>query len=222
MWKNTVGSTRGRRSQYGFARQRMLAVAGAAGTALLMGGLTACTDEGDKPQRDTGASESPASDDKDEAEEKDDTADADQADADAEEGSGGTFAIGETAVYDNIGLKVTISDPEVIEPQNEWDEFGGDGQIAHVFTIVLENTGSERYDGDMTIFEARAGDDGVEAPKIYSSELIGDTLVGSVLPGKKTTTKVGFDAPEDAGSLTIEFTELNDWDSEPAFWTHEF
>ncbi|NJQ06704.1 DUF4352 domain-containing protein [Streptomyces lonarensis] len=225
MGKNTAG-IRGRRSQYGAARQRMLAVAGVAGTALLMGGLTACTDEGDKPQRDTGSSESAASDDADDDkadtddEAKDDTDDAEQADADG--GAGGTFAIGETAVYDNIGLKVTISDPEVLEPQEEWDEFGGEGYTAYTFTVVLENTGDESYDGDMTVFQGRAGDDGVEAPQVFSFEQLGNGSMGSVLPGKKSTSKIAFDVPDDADSLTVEFTELSDWDSESAFWTHEF
>lgn len=228
MGKNTAGGTRGRRAPYGFARQRMLAVAGVAGTALLMGGLTACTDEGDTPQRDTSASESPATDDADDADDaegSDEAAETDDADADqADSGddSGGTFALGETAVYENIGLKVTLSDPEVLEPQEEWDEFGGEGYTAYTFTVVLENTGDEHYDGDMTVFQARAGDDGVEAPQVFSFEQLGNGSMGSVLPGKKSTNKIAFDVPDDAGSLTVEFMELSDWDSESAFWTHEF
>lgn len=226
MGKNTAGSTRGRRATYGFARQRMLAVAGVAGTALLMGGLTACTDEGDKPQRDTGSSESAASDDADDTEDAGDEQASDEAaetDDDADQNdSGGAFAIGETAVYENIGLKVTLSDPEVLEPQEEWDEFGGEGYTAYTFTVVLENTGDESYDGDMTVFQGRAGDDGVEAPQVFSFEQLGNGSMGSVLPGKKSTNKIAFDVPDDADSLTVEFTELSDWDSESAFWTHEF
>ncbi|WP_157996897.1 DUF4352 domain-containing protein [Streptomyces otsuchiensis] len=215
---NTKITARVRPIARGFARRRMLAVAGVTGAALVMGGMTACTpDDGDKPKRDDSSAAT-----EDTADGEADQADAGDDEAEGDDGQSGVFAIGDTAVYDNLGVKVTISDPEVIEPESEWDEWGAEGFTAMAFTVVIENEGEESYNGDLTVFNARAGEDGVEAESVYAWDIIGDGSFGTVLPGNKATAKIAFDAPEDAGSLTIELSDLNDWESESAFWTHEF
>jgi hypothetical protein len=214
----TTTSTRalGRR----FGRRRMLAVAGIAGTALAMGGLTACTDDGDKPKRDTSAEENTGTDD------ATDTDDADAAEGDADEDPAGgwdVFAIGETAVYDNLGVKFTLQDPETITPDDDgWDDWGGEGFTGYAFTLVVENNGDKPYDADMILFDARAGEDGVAAEQIYSIAHLGEGVSGTALPGNKVTGKVAFNVPDGASPLIIELKELNDWDSESAYWSYEF
>lgn len=88
--------------------------------------------------------------------------------------------------------------------------------------MVIANEGDEPYDADMTLFQARAGDDGVEAEQIYSMEHIGEGVTGTALPGNKVTAKVGFNVPDGASPLIIEMSELTDFDSQPAYWTYEF
>lgn len=104
-----------------FGRKRMLALATLAGTALALGGLTACTEDDDKPRKDdssqsTGDEGGDTTDEENGADGEDGGEDSGDEAGDEGSGSAGVFEVGETAVYDDLGVKFTIADPEVIEP----------------------------------------------------------------------------------------------------------
>ncbi|GAA1914826.1 hypothetical protein GCM10009716_25380 [Streptomyces sodiiphilus] len=205
-----------------FGRKRMLAVAGAAGAALALGGLTAC--ETDEPKRDTGsAQDEPADESEDGDEDTDDDA------SGSEEGKGEEkpvdsreLSAGDTAVWES-GLKVTVSEPEAYTP-GEWAMGHTEGNDAYTFTLVIANETEEDVDADMLLIRGRAGEEGVAAEEIWDSEnKIGLDMLGTtVRPGKKATSTIAFGVPAGAGFIDLEIEPLFYWDAKPAFWRIDF
>jgi hypothetical protein len=125
-------------------------------------------------------------------------------------GTDETLGEGDTAVYED-GLEVTVSAPTAYTA----DEFAighTKGNSAYTVSVVIENKGKEKFDATLVTVDARAGDDGVNAEQIFDGK-VGESFTGTVLPGKKITAQYAFDAPADAGNLTVEVSPGFDWDA---------
>ncbi|WP_327375973.1 DUF4352 domain-containing protein [Streptomyces sp. NBC_01216] len=116
-----------------------------------------------------------------------------------EQGKG--LAAGDTSVYDDE-LKVTVSKATPYSP-GEFAVGHTKGNKAYQVTVVIENGGKEKFDAGLVTADARAGEDGVTAEEIFD-EKVGSGFSGTILPGKKATAVFAFDAPADAGDLTVE------------------
>lgn len=122
----------------------------------------------------------------------------------AEEGedvTGKALEAGDGAEYDD-GLTVVVSAAKPYTP----DEFAvghTKGNKAYKVTVVIENTGKEKFDANLVTADARAGKDGVEAEQIFDGKLSAP-IDGTILPGKKVTANWAFDAPADAKTMTVE------------------
>lgn len=116
---------------------------------------------------------------------------------------GETLADGDTSIYDD-DLEVTVSAPKPYSP-SEYAIGHTAGNKAYVVTIMVENSGKEKFDAGLFLAEARAGKDGVTAEEIFDDS-VGEGFTGTILPGKKATVKFAFDAPADAKVLTVEVT----------------
>ncbi|MEU0404906.1 DUF4190 domain-containing protein [Streptomyces sp. NPDC006197] len=111
------------------------------------------------------------------------------------------LADGDSSVYDD-DLKVTVSDPKPYSP-GEFAVGHTEGNKAYQVTVVIENGGKKKFDAAGVGLSARAGKNGVEAEQILDDKN-SLTFQGSILPGKKATLTVAFDAPKDAKNLTVE------------------
>ncbi|MFF9852653.1 DUF4190 domain-containing protein [Streptomyces litmocidini] len=111
------------------------------------------------------------------------------------------LADGDSSVYDD-DLKVTVSDPKPYSP-GEFAVGHTEGNKAYQVTVVIENGGKKEFDAVGVSLSARAGKNGVEAEQILDDKN-SLTFKGSILPGKKATLTVAFDAPKDAKNLTVE------------------
>ncbi|MGW9136789.1 DUF4190 domain-containing protein [Streptomyces sp. NPDC055681] len=128
--------------------------------------------------------------------------------------AGKALEAGDSAVYDD-DLTVTVGDATSYTP----DSFAAGhtkGNKAYRIAVVIENAGKEKFDSALVNVEARAGKDGVDAEQIFDGK-VGEGFSGTVLPGKKVTVQFAFDAPADAGNLTVEvnpgFTyDATQWD----------
>ncbi|MGW6394262.1 DUF4352 domain-containing protein [Streptomyces sp. NPDC055103] len=107
---------------------------------------------------------------------------------------------GDTSVYDD--LKVTVSDPKPFTA-GEYAVGHTKGNKSYQVTVTVENGGKKNFDAVGVQLSARAGANGVEAEQIFD-EKVGAGFQGAVLPGKKATLTVAFDAPKDAKNLTVE------------------
>lgn len=126
------------------------------------------------------------------------------------EGKDDVLRQGDSAVYDD-GLEITVGAPAAYTA----DEFAvghTKGNSAWTVSVVIENKGKEKFDTALVGVDARAGEDGVDAEQIFDGQ-IGEGFTGTVLPGKKITAKFAFDAPADAGNLTVEVSPGFDWDA---------
>ncbi|MFG3038837.1 DUF4190 domain-containing protein [Streptomyces sp. NPDC048330] len=121
--------------------------------------------------------------------------------ADAGKNKGAGLADGDTSVYDD-DVKVTVSDPKPFSP-GEFAIGHTKGNKAYQVTVVIENGGKEKFDTTLVSFSATAGKDGVAAEQIMDDK-VGAGFEGTIMPGKKATVTVAFDAPEDAKNLTVE------------------
>ncbi|MEW1721110.1 DUF4190 domain-containing protein [Streptomyces sp. NPDC093109] len=113
----------------------------------------------------------------------------------------GALGAGDAASYDGK-ISVTVSAPKPYTP-GEFAIGHTEGNKAYQVTVVIENTGKDKFDATLATAGARAGDDGVEAEAIFD-DTIGAGFTGSVLPGKKSTVVFAFDAPAEATSLMVE------------------
>lgn len=111
------------------------------------------------------------------------------------------LADGDSSVYDD-DLKVTVSDPKAYSP-GEFAVGHTKGNKAYQVTVVIENGGKKKFDATLVSLTGRAGKDGVTAEQIIDGK-VGTGFQGSVLPGKKATITVAFDAPKGAKNLTVE------------------
>ncbi|MFD5041483.1 DUF4352 domain-containing protein [Streptomyces sp. NPDC058377] len=126
------------------------------------------------------------------------------------EGKDDVLRQGDSAVYDD-GLEITVGAPAAYTA----DEFAvghTKGNSAWTVSVVIENKGKEKFDTALVGVDARAGADGVDAEQIFDGQ-IGAGFDGTVLPGRKITAKFAFDAPADAGNLTVEVSPGFDWDA---------
>ncbi|MFI1976632.1 DUF4190 domain-containing protein [Streptomyces wedmorensis] len=114
---------------------------------------------------------------------------------------GAGLADGDTSVYDD-DVKVTVSDPKAYTP-GEYAIGHTKGNTAYKVTVVIENGGKEKFDTTLVSLSATAGKDGVAAEQIFDDK-IGAGFEGTIMPGKKATITVAFDAPKDAENLTVE------------------
>lgn len=114
---------------------------------------------------------------------------------------GAGLADGDTSVYDD-DVKVTVSDPKAYTP-GEYAIGHTKGNTAYKVTVVIENGGKEKFDTTLVSLSATAGKDGVAAEQIFDDK-IGAGFEGTIMPGKKATITVAFDAPKDAKNLTVE------------------
>ncbi|MGI5482367.1 DUF4190 domain-containing protein [Streptomyces lavendofoliae] len=124
---------------------------------------------------------------------------------------GKPLAAGDTSVYDD-DLQVTVSAATSVKA-GEFAIGHTEGNKVYEVTITVENAGKEKFSTDGLTVGARAGENGVTAEEIFDGETYGTGFTGSVLPGKKATVKYAFDAPADAGSLTVEVTPGFDYDA---------
>ncbi|MEU1225426.1 DUF4190 domain-containing protein [Streptomyces sp. NPDC005828] len=108
---------------------------------------------------------------------------------------------GDSSVYDD-DLTVTVSDPKPYSP-DEYAVGHTKGNKAYQVTVVIENKGKEKFDTALVSLSATAGKNGVAAEEIYDNK-VGKGFEGTVMPGKKATITVAFDAPKDAKNLTVE------------------
>ncbi|MFD3664185.1 DUF4352 domain-containing protein [Streptomyces sp. NPDC058659] len=129
----------------------------------------------------------------------------------ADKGKG--LADGDSSVYDDK-LKITVSDPKAYTA-SEYAVGHTKGNKAYQVTVVVENGGTKKFDAVGVLLSARAGTEGVEAEQIFD-EKVGAGFQGSVLPGKKATLTVAFDAPKDAKTLTVEVNPGFDYN--PSQW----
>ncbi|ONK13804.1 DUF4352 domain-containing protein [Streptomyces sp. MP131-18] len=200
-----------------FARQRMLALAGAAAATLALGGLTACSSE-DDPESATGsggaegeqAEEDGGTDDDGEGQSAEETTE-----ETSEETDDGLFAAEETAVYDS-GFEITVSAAEPYTP-TDWAVGHTEGNAAYSVTVSLANNGSEAVDTTFILATARAGAEGVTAEEIYD-DTVGNGFNGELLPGRTASADYAFDAPPDAAALEVQIEQALEFDSTPAIW----
>ncbi|MFD0150169.1 DUF4190 domain-containing protein [Streptomyces sp. NPDC127132] len=129
----------------------------------------------------------------------------------ADKGKG--LADGDSSVYDDK-LKITVSDPKAYTA-SEYAVGHTKGNKAYQVTVVVENGGTKKFDAVGVLLSARAGAEGVEAEQIFD-EKVGAGFQGSVLPGKKATLTVAFDAPKAAKTLTVEVNPGFDYN--PSQW----
>ncbi|MFE7777998.1 DUF4190 domain-containing protein [Streptomyces sp. NPDC057445] len=122
---------------------------------------------------------------------------------DGEDAAGKALAAGDSAVYDD-DLTITVSEPTAYNP-GEFAIGHTKGNKAYKVTVVIENSGKEKFDAALVTREARAGKDGVKAEEIYDGK-VGEPFTGTVLPGKKATVTWAFDAPAAAKNLTVEIS----------------
>ncbi|MFB7516410.1 DUF4190 domain-containing protein [Streptomyces sp. NPDC056144] len=127
---------------------------------------------------------------------------------DKDKGKG--LADGDSSVYDDK-LKVTVSDPKPYTA-GEYAVGHTKGNQAYKVTVVIENGGTKKFDPTLTTMSARAGAEGVEAEQIFD-EGVGSAFEGAILPGKKATLTVAFDAPKGAKDLTVEVTPGLDYNA---------
>ncbi|MBQ1118952.1 hypothetical protein ACH4RA_23960 [Streptomyces smyrnaeus] len=132
-------------------------------------------------------------------------------------GDSGPRAAGESALYADKGLKVTVSAPEPFTP-SAYAAGHKSGQQAHKLRVTLENTGDTKIDTVLVTVGARQGEDGETTAGIFDGETVGSGFTGKLLPGKRATATYGFDAPRGAGTLDIEVS-VNDFETEPAQWS---
>jgi hypothetical protein len=116
----------------------------------------------------------------------------------------------ETSVYDD-DVQVTVSAPTAYSP-TEFAIGHTEGNKAYQVTVTIENAGKEKYDANLVSFDARAGKDGVTAEQILDGDT-GAGFEGTILPGRKATVTVAFDAPADAQNLTVEVSPGFDYDA---------
>ncbi|MGW8765376.1 DUF4190 domain-containing protein [Streptomyces sp. NPDC055815] len=114
---------------------------------------------------------------------------------------GAGLADGDTSVYDD-DLKVTVSDPKPFSP-GEYAIGHTKGNKAYQVTVVIENGGKEKFDTTLVSFSATAGANGVTAEQVLDDKA-GAGFEGTIMPGKKATVTIAFDAPKDAKNLTVE------------------
>ncbi|UGY91836.1 DUF4352 domain-containing protein [Streptomyces gobiensis] len=181
------------------ARKRTLAAATAAIAVLAIGGLAACSPE--EPTKEKSSGDSTEKKEEGKGPDKDEKS--------------GALAAGETASYKS-GLKITISKATTYTP-SEYAVGHTDGNKAYKVTVTLENTGEKNIDANLITTTARAGEEGVEAEQIYD-DTVGSGFDGKVLPGKKATATLAYDAPASAKNLDLE-VDLLDFTTEPAHWT---
>ncbi|MDT0441685.1 DUF4352 domain-containing protein [Streptomyces johnsoniae] len=198
-----------------FARQRMLALAGAAAATLALGGLTACSSE-DDPESATGSGGAEG-EQAEENTEEDGGENGGTAEEEAtEEGTDdGLFAAEETAVYDS-GFEITVSAAEPYTP-TDWAVGHTEGNAAYSVTVSLANNGEESVDTTFVLASARAGADGVTAETIYD-DTVGTGFNGELLPGRTASAEYAFDAPPDAAALEVQIEQALELDSTPAIW----
>ncbi|MFB6842712.1 DUF4190 domain-containing protein [Streptomyces sp. NPDC056361] len=114
---------------------------------------------------------------------------------------GAGLADGDTSVYDD-DVKVTVSDPKPYTP-GEYAVGHTKGNTAYQVTVVIENGGKEKFDTALVSLSATAGTDGVASEQIFDDK-VGAGFEGTIMPGKKATITVAFDAPKAAKNLTVE------------------
>ncbi|MET9672418.1 DUF4352 domain-containing protein [Streptomyces sp. NPDC006482] len=128
-----------------------------------------------------------------------------------DKGDKGTdLADGDSSVYDD-DLSVTVSDPKPYTA-SEYAIGHTEGNKAYKVTVVIENGGKKKFDTTLVTLSARAGAEGVEAEQIFDDKM-GSGFEGDILPGKKATITVAFDAPKDAKNLTVEVSPGIDYDA---------
>ncbi|MEU9706458.1 DUF4352 domain-containing protein [Streptomyces sp. NPDC047981] len=123
------------------------------------------------------------------------------------------LAAGDTAEYED--LKVSVSEAKPYKP-SEFAAGHTEGNKAYQVTVVVENSGKEKFDATLVTLTARAGKDGTTAEQVFD-EKVGTGFSGTVLPGKKSTVVYAFDAPKDAKTLSVEVSpgldhEASQWE----------
>ncbi|MGW4034344.1 DUF4352 domain-containing protein [Streptomyces sp. NPDC004838] len=200
------------RSKYGKAASTVGAALGVVAMVLAIVGavltfkvMDDAVDEFDKSIRDISASAEPSgaagSDDKGKAKGK------------GGDGEKGGLGAGDASAYKD-GLKVTVSAPKSFTP-SEVAAGHTAGNKAYKVTVVIENTGTKKFDSTLVLADARAGADGVTAEQIFDQK-VDSSFDGMIMPGKKATVTFGFSAPADAKNLTVEITP--GFDHDPAQW----
>ncbi|MEV0964652.1 MULTISPECIES: DUF4190 domain-containing protein [unclassified Streptomyces] len=129
---------------------------------------------------------------------------------DGEDATGKALAAGDSAVYDD-DLTITVSEPEAWTP-GEYAIGHAKGNKAYKVTVVIENAGKEKFESALVTAEARAGEEGVKAERIYDGK-VGEPFTGTILPGKKVTAVWAFDTPADARNLTVEVSPGFDYNA---------
>lgn len=128
----------------------------------------------------------------------------------------GQLKPGEVAAYKN-GLKITVSKATAYTP-GQYATGHDEGNKAYQVTITLENTGDKNINAALIDVSARAGEDGVDADKVFdSTNKVENLFKGKLLPNKKATALFAFSAPADAKHLDVE-AGLIDFTTEPAQW----
>ncbi|MEU5838824.1 hypothetical protein ABZ820_34885 [Streptomyces diacarni] len=188
-------------------RTRPLLVSAAA--LLSLGALGACSLEEPVAEKATTGAQSPS------GKAADTTADGDGSKGGRK--AAGPHSAGQSAVYADKELKVTVSAPSAFTP-SAYAAGHKSGRSAYKLRVTLENTGDARIDTTLVTVDARQGEDGETTEGIFDGETVGSGFTGHLLPGKRATATYGFDAGRGARTLDVEVS-LNDFETEPAQWS---
>ncbi|KUL49199.1 hypothetical protein ADL22_08595 [Streptomyces sp. NRRL F-4489] len=122
-------------------------------------------------------------------------------------GKGGetkSYGPGDTAVYPDKGLEVTVAKPS---PYTIGEFASGHtaGNKAYKVSVKITNKGKAAFNPALTQIKARTGAEGREAEQIIDGK-IGVGFDGTIAPGAAATVDVAFDAPATAKDLDVEVT----------------
>ncbi|MYT72614.1 MULTISPECIES: DUF4190 domain-containing protein [unclassified Streptomyces] len=133
----------------------------------------------------------------------------DTKDKDEKPAAGKTLDAGDSVIYDD-DLTVSVSNAVAFNP-NEYAAGHTKGNKAYKVTVTVTNDSKAKFDATLLTADARAGKDGTTAEAIFDDK-VGAGFNGTILPGKKATVVYAFDAPADAGNLTVEVTPSFEYD----------
>ena len=125
--------------------------------------------------------------------------------------------LGDTWTYSD-GLGVTISQPKVFTPSQ--DSFGGENSNHHVkLQVTIQNGTGQDFDPSMVYITASSG--GSEADEILDfDEGLEGAPMTTLLDGQNTTYEIGFGV-NDPADITVEFTDMNDFNRDTTIFVSE-
>lgn len=129
--------------------------------------------------------------------------------------SGDTFAFGDSVKSAEIGTTLTVSKPSSFTLSDTASCGGQEGkQAALVWTITIENTGSQKFDVSQVLTSVQSGN--AEASQCFdSAQGINSAPSTDLMPGRTVSWQVVFQVakPDD---LVMQVNQ--DWQSDPIYF----